>query len=257
MRSIEDKGCLNIAPVQENSGKFEFHKGNTPNRAFGKPAPSKWDDAQKWLVNLSRGPEPKSERPRDSNADDRRLIAPVPKNEDYSSGGEDVNGMQFEGETKNVDCEEPVWRVNKRNPNAAVVRSICVRDTGTEMTPIASQEPSRNGTPIRIMSPNRSPSSSGSSTPVRTLERVVESSRGNGVAAVEGRGEGGRGSGGGAFDEFRGGPAKNSEQVEKGNSALETRAAAWDEAERAKYTARYCISLFGFPFLGWKKQHPI
>ncbi|XP_058195055.1 remorin 4.2 isoform X2 [Rhododendron vialii] len=241
MRSIEDKGCLNIAPVQENSGKFEFHKGNTPNRGFGKPAPSKWDDAQKWLVNLSRGPEPKSERPRDSNADDRRLIAPVPKNDDYSSGGEDVNGMQFEGETKNVDCEEPVWRVNKRNPNAAVVRSICVRDMGTEMTPIASQEPSRNGTPIRIMSPNRSPSSSESSTPVRTLERVVESSRGNGVAAAEGRGEGGRGSGGGGstFDEFRGSPAKNSEQVEKGNSALEIRAAAWDEAERAKYTARF------------------
>ncbi|KAI8526890.1 hypothetical protein RHMOL_Rhmol12G0034100 [Rhododendron molle] len=241
MRSIEDKGCLNIAPVQENSGKFEFHKGNTPNRAFGKPAPSKWDDAQKWLVNLSRGPEPKSERPRDSNADDRRLIAPVPKNEDYSSGGEDVNGMQFEGETKNVDCEEPVWRVNKRNPNAAVVRSICVRDMGTEMTPIASQEPSRNGTPIRVMSPNRSPSSSGSSTPVRTLERVVESSRGNGVAAAEGRGSGG---GGGTFDEFRGGPAKNSEQVEKVNLCASTgrerfkqeevKIQAWENHEKRK-----------------------
>lgn len=244
MRSIEDKGCLNIVPMPENSistnsNKFEFvHKGNGPNRAFGKPAPSKWDDAQKWLVNLSRGgPESKSEKPRDSNADDRRLIAPVPKTEDYSSGGEDMNGTHFDGETKNVDSEEvPVWRINKRinNPHS-VVRSICVRDMGTEMTPIASQEPSRNATPIRVMSPNRSPSSSSeSSTPVRTAERVVESSQGNAVVAAEGRG-----GGGGGFDEFRGAQKENSEQVEKTSSALEIRAAAWDEAERAKYMARY------------------
>ncbi|KAG2312740.1 hypothetical protein Bca52824_024297 [Brassica carinata] len=67
---------------------FEFQKGanRTPNHhrsTMGKPAPSKWDDAQKWLsgVGLSRGGggeknhHSRSCKPRNSNADDLRLIA--------------------------------------------------------------------------------------------------------------------------------------------------------------------------------------
>lgn len=48
------------------------------------------------------------------------------------------------------------------------VRSVSMRNTGTEMTPIASQEPSRTGTPIRARTPMiRSPISSQPSTPGR------------------------------------------------------------------------------------------
>lgn len=48
------------------------------------------------------------------------------------------------------------------------VRSVSMRNTGTEMTPIASQEPSRTGTPIRASTPMiRSPVSSQPSTPGR------------------------------------------------------------------------------------------
>ncbi|PSR84781.1 Remorin like [Actinidia chinensis var. chinensis] len=253
MRSIEDKGCLNYGQAQESSGNsasnFEFHKGNGTNRAshhrtaLGKPTPSKWDDAQKWLVNLSRGGGERNEsktKPRNSNADDRRLIAAVPKKEDYSSGEEEreengfPNSIQYEVETKNVDCEEPVWRINKssKNPNS-VVRSICVRDMGTEMTPIASQEPSRTATPIRATTPaTRSPITSGSSTPGRTQQRVqaLESSH-TGLSSMESRGRDLQESGKGAGN-------KHSEQAEKPDP-LETRAMAWDEAERAKYMARY------------------
>ncbi|KAL0364297.1 UNVERIFIED_CONTAM: hypothetical protein Sangu_0527300 [Sesamum angustifolium] len=133
MRTIEEKGCPNNGTTQETSGgscmSFEFHKNNGVNRtsahhrtALGKPTPSKWDDAQKWLVNLSRGEKNQAKAsPRNSNADDRRLIAPVPK-KDYSSGeeeGENVgcpssNGIdQYEMETKNVDCDDSVWRISK------------------------------------------------------------------------------------------------------------------------------------------------
>ena len=204
MRSISEKGCYNHGPVQEfnssSSGlSFEFHKGNgvksnprTPHHhrtSLGKPTPSKWDDAQKWLVGLSRGgggeKSHSKTKPRNSNADDLRLIAPVPqKEQEYSSDededeeGEEVEENGFPGsamiipnnvETKRVDGNKEIWRINKPVENSTtVVRSICVRDMGTDMTPIASQEPSRTTTPLRATTPvARSPISSGSSTPMR------------------------------------------------------------------------------------------
>ncbi|XWS63822.1 hypothetical protein CRYUN_Cryun06bG0135000 [Craigia yunnanensis] len=269
MRSIEDKGCYNLGPTQEISSSsaisFEFHKGNgTNNRAshhrtaLGKPTPSKRDDAQKWLVGLSRGRDKSQSKTtsRNSNADDRRLIAPVPqKEQDYSSsedeGAAQANGFatamssKYEGETKKVDCDESIWRINKPAENStSVVRSICVRDMGTEMTPIASQEPSRTATPIRATTPAaRSPISSGSSTPVR-CQHGVPCAEGYqvGPTSTEGRGETnaaarGNGSNGMYGQESRIHENNNSDQARKQNT-LETRAMAWDEAERAKYMAR-------------------
>ncbi|KAI3467675.1 hypothetical protein Pfo_024338 [Paulownia fortunei] len=268
MRSIEDKGCLNNGITQEISGgscmSFEFHKSNGLSRsashhrtALGKPTPSKWDDAQKWLVNLSRGEKNQAKAsPRNSNADDRRLIAPVPKKE-YSSGEEEgengcpgSNGVdQNDVETKNVDCDESVWRINKPvNSSKSVVRSICVRDMGTEMTPIASQEPSRTATPIRATTPAaRSPISSGRSTPVRCPNGVMAVENGQNIATLsDKRGELGRANG--ATRQFsRDGEEPTAENTTENKTddqsgklnPLETRAVAWDEAERAKYMARY------------------
>ncbi|KAF5741147.1 hypothetical protein HS088_TW10G00142 [Tripterygium wilfordii] len=241
MRSIEDKGCYNnggSTPETSTStviNNFEFHKGHVNGghhhhhrTALGKPTPSKWDDAQKWLVGLSRvggggGEKNQKNKPRNSNADDRRLIAPVPqKEQDYSSSedeNEKQNGFPL-SETKKVDCEDSMWRINKSvadNPTSGGIRSICLRDMGTEMTPIASQEPSRAATPIRSSTPAaRSPISSGSSTPVRSQN----------------------GGGQGVVEATKGPERKDSEQARK-LSPLEARALAWDEAERAKYMARY------------------
>ncbi|KAI3497633.1 hypothetical protein L1887_33080 [Cichorium endivia] len=225
MKSVEDKNCLNLASPQE------IQKGNGSNRgshhhrtALGKPTPSKWDDAQKWLVNLSRGVD-KSQtntEPRDSNADDRRLIATVPK-KDYPSSEDEEHGAI---ETKKVDFGDSLC-----------VRPICVRDMGTEMTPMCSQEPSRSATPVRATTPAKhSPVVSRSSTPVRSTTNVPpmvapvpkvdtsgttrfarESEEINGENVVENR---------------------NPRQDSKMNP-LETRAMAWDEAERAKYMARF------------------
>lgn len=47
-----------------------------------------------------------------------------------------------------------------------VQSSVSVRDVGTEMTPIPSQEPSRTGTPLGSRTPTRSPNCSVPSTPV-------------------------------------------------------------------------------------------
>ncbi|XP_027099847.1 remorin 1.4 [Coffea eugenioides] len=269
---MEDKGCLNYGRAQELSGSsatmsFEFHKGNGANRsshhrmAFGKPTPLKWDDAQKWLGNhLSRGGEKNQSKstPRNSNADDRRLIAPVPKEEYLSS--EDQGGNAFPGipssvhyevETKDMDCDESVWRINKPSTGSvSVVRSICVRDMGTEMTPAASQEPSRTATPLKSTTPAaRSPITSGSSTPLRYQNGFQISEDGQtptGITSAEHRGEAGRGNGSSTSRFAREGEELNAANMSESRSdqpqrlnPLETRAMAWDEAERAKYLARY------------------
>ncbi|KAM5568143.1 hypothetical protein ABKV19_015954 [Rosa sericea] len=287
MRSIEDKEISGGSAIN-----FEFHKqnggganrttsGNTTSShhhrtALGKlPTPSKWDDAQKWLVGLSRGVDKTQSKakPRNSNADDLRLIAPVPqKEQDYSSGDEDGEGdrhgkeangcsgtavgSHYDVETKKVDCDDSVWRSNKpmENPTtAAAMRSICLRDMGTEMTPIASQEPSRTGTPLRATTPAaRSPISSGSSTPVRACQHGMQASQ----QGYQGSGDNGRSTHEG-IPCGRGSGGSNKRYVEESNvcknsmpenqssdqarkpNPLETRAMAWDEAERAKYMARY------------------
>ncbi|KAF9601218.1 hypothetical protein IFM89_017403 [Coptis chinensis] len=264
MRSVEDKGCFNYGSTQEisnnNAISFEFHKGNEKNRgshhrmALGKPTPSKWDDAQKWLVGLSRGVERSSHattKPRNSNADDRRLIAPVPQKEDSSSSSSD-EAIQDEGETKKIDSNESFWRINKTSEeSSSAIKSICVRDMGTEMTPIASQEPSRTGTPLRATTPAvRSPISSRSSTPGRCPQggQSTESyqtgltSLGNRCVPVPFC----RASGETRWTNREEDESNASKMYENKNleqattpNPLEVRAIAWDEAERAKFMARY------------------
>lgn len=143
MKSMEDKGCLNLAPTHEilshSVASFEFNKANGKScasqhrTALGKPASSKWDDAQKWLVNLSRGGEKSQSttEPRNSNADDRRLIAPVPIKEDSSSSDDGLkvctgfsSTNQYEVITKKVDHDKSRWRSNKPENPIPVVRSI-------------------------------------------------------------------------------------------------------------------------------------
>ncbi|XP_076940482.1 uncharacterized protein LOC143609680 [Bidens hawaiensis] len=220
MRSIQDKGCLSHVSAHDPLGGGGPRGGHRT--ALGKPTPSKWDDAQKWLVKLSRGGE-KSE-PRDSNADDRRLINSGSKNENPSCEYEDGDV-----ESIKVNCDESMWRCSDNT--GSVVRSICVRDMGTEMTPIASQEPSRATTPVPATTPAaRSPIASGSSTPVRPSVNHGP------TADVGGPTRFGREkvepSGGNVVE------SKAGNQDSKA-SPLETRAMAWDEAERAKYMARY------------------
>ncbi|CAI9093256.1 OLC1v1028719C2 [Oldenlandia corymbosa var. corymbosa] len=295
--SVEDKGCLNnngrgaIAAQETN---FEFHKGSTAKNiasshhhhhhhhhrqmSLGKPTPLKWDDAQKWLGNhLSRNGHQKnhsSTKPRNSNADDRRLINnPVPKEEEYNTEDEDEDEdesgggrhdidndddlvIPYEGElTKKMD--ESIWRINKKTSAgssssgavaaAPVVRSICVRDMGTEMTPVGSQEPSRTATPVKSTTPaTRSPIASGSSTPARYQNGIIHivetdddrsnrAGNGGGTATTTTATTSRFGREGEEVNESR----SSLDAAAKKPNPLETRAMAWDEAERAKYLARY------------------
>lgn len=242
MRPVDDKECYSYTTNGEANGRLQ--RKNPASRA--KPTPSKWDDAQKWLVGLSNsgadGIHGGKVKPRNSNADDRRLLSWNSQNGRISCSSVD-GALEYNmvaapptppqmgegddiGETKKIDC-----MVQQHGSPVAVIRSVCLRDMGTEMTPIASKEPSRTATPLRASTPvARSPISSRSSTPVRRRQEgplgvtsvVVRTAEPVAVGKVSGSG------GGGGVDSHV--PSAN---------PLESRAAAWDEAERAKFTARY------------------
>eukprot|EP00250_Pteridium_aquilinum_P017920 c23842_g1_i1 orf=878-2251(+) len=171
--------------------------------------------------------------------------------------------------------EPPAWdRAAYIMPEPAL-RSVSMRDMGTEMTPIASQEPSRTGTPIQATTPlRRSPVSSGSSTPQRAApassplqapEDPIQSSGNistpdNDTRASEPAGEndmqmktrkdiqtlgvqlGRINIVAWASKEDEDGDSskllKNIDLEEVKKNVLETRAAAWEEAKQAKYMAR-------------------
>ncbi|XP_051116630.1 uncharacterized protein LOC127241552 [Andrographis paniculata] len=288
MRSVEDKGWLNndngeseSSIVDEISGwtncvNFEFQNGNggllltrTPSQhqqqqriAMGKPTPSKWDDAQKWLVNQKHPAAAAKASPRNSNAEDRRLIAPQVPKKDSDSDSEN----QLEETTKNivVNCSDTttitrssMWRMNKHDDDDEVVNkcvsvrspmSMTMRDTGTEMTPIASQEPSRTATPIRATTPA---ATTPISSPVRVRVRETNNhNQNNYVTRTAGAAESvdresntttatatvttGSNAAAGTGNIISSNTNNNNN-----NNALESRALAWEEAERAKYMARY------------------
>lgn len=226
----------------KNAARVSNHRHRITN---GKPTPSKWDDAQKWLVGLSKGggggekSQSKSSKPRNSNADDLRLIAPVPqKEQDYSSSEKEEEDQEhdvchdFITTTTSDDAETNKY-VSEHT--LVPVQSLCFRDMGTEMTPIASQEASRTATPIRATTPaTRSPIHSGTSTPMKGQNGL------DNKGAAEGGSVSSRGNNGIITRQCCGGEGseKKIEDQAKKLSPLESRAIAWDEAERAKFMAR-------------------
>ncbi|KAJ7520970.1 hypothetical protein O6H91_19G033000 [Diphasiastrum complanatum] len=149
------------------------------------------------------------------------------------------------------------------------LRSVSMRDMGTEMTPIASQEPSRTGTPNRATTPTlRSPVSSRPSTPGRAsptpspqqgldvnglckeseskqpelTEKELQAKTRQEILAL-GTQLGKANIAAWATREEEDADAskclKNIDLEEVKKNVLETRAAAFEEAEKAKYMARY------------------
>lgn len=139
-----------------------------------------------------------------------------------------------------------------------------MRDMGTEMTPIPSQEPSRSGTPVGSTTPHRSPASSIPSTPRRedpsptplddessgsskkelTEEDLKLKTRREIVALGVQLGKMNI-----AAWASKEEAAKNKcEELERIEN--EKRAAAWEEVEKSKHTARSFQSS-DFFILGW------
>ncbi|XWS22890.1 hypothetical protein CRYUN_Cryun29cG0074800 [Craigia yunnanensis] len=318
-RFIEDHPGLDYDSGHDNmsvsSSIFEFQKTErAPQRVpvgpFSKPAPSKWDDAQKWIAS------PIANRPKTGQVGqrvgsrkggnfgygrqsstkvvvevpDQRMVAfeePDTKLIDMNHAKKD-NGLQkfvnWESDPYPIvdSYRKPVLMIENSVAESAIslsqhdssmsihsattfippstARSVSMRDMGTEMTPIASQEPSRTGTPVRSTTPIRSPNSSRLSTPRRAvpspanppyehLDLNMELSekelhmKTRREIMVLGAQLGKTNIAAWASKEEEDKDASTSlktvapEQAAK--SVIETPAAAWEEAEKAKYMARF------------------
>ncbi|GFZ18573.1 remorin family protein [Actinidia rufa] len=305
-----------------SSSVFEFLKEDwVPQRVplaptFSKPAPSKWDDAHKWIASPTSN-RLKSGHPQGhggsrkasnfgygSQQPSMKVVVEVPdpslvpfeepdtKRID-SSQAKKENGAKFvsweadpyplpDSYGKAVvmieNCVgESATAVNLSRHDASVsihsettfipppltARPVSMRDMGTEMTPIASQEPSRNGTPVRATTPIRSPTSSRTSTPQRAApasspiglpndyldlnkkelsEKDLQMKTRREIMALGTQlgkmNIAAWASKEGEEDKGASTPLKTVIAKQPAKSVIETRATAWEEAEKSKYMAR-------------------
>lgn len=298
-----------------SASPFEFQKAERashrkPMAPFSKPAPSKWDDAQKWIASPTSN-RPKNEQSLKKNSQfgghgnrqpitkvvvevpDQRLVLyeePDTKQIDLSHskdnegqyvswGSDPIPSTMADSYSKSVlmieDCVgDSAINLSRHDsslsiqnatfvPPPSAARSVSMRDMGTEMTPIASQEPSRTGTPVRATTPSRSPSSSRPETPQRTApvsstahppnlrlesgsnelsEKELQLKTRREIQAL-GTQLGKMNIAAWASKEEDDKDASSSLKFlgaeKQAKSAVEMRAAAWEDAEKAKYMARF------------------
>lgn len=179
-----------------------------------------------------------------------------------------VDGCAQSTDLKEVDQRELSCTKISTQDSAVVpvVRSVCMRDMGTEMTPVTSLEPSRTATPVDATTPLRSPTSSIPSTPQRRAPAPAttdhcsnddtQHATGNGKIElteqelklktrreIEALGVqlGKMNIAAWASKNDQQKHASSLETTEMENEQIEfvKRAAAWEEAEQSKHTARY------------------
>lgn len=283
--------------VSMTAATFEFQKTErgshrVPAARFAKPAPSKWDDAQKWIAspnsnrlrtaqlqsvqggarkvnNLSHGVR-KPATKIVAEVPDGKLIPfeePETKMIDSSIAKKANAGqqlMKWESDPYPLAIlHGKAAQLIEKSVGEPLARSISMKDMGTEMTPITSQEPSRSGTPVKVKSPRLSPTSSRTSTPTRAHPPGVYAEIQNFSVDVQrkelsekelhlktrkeimelGMQLGKMNITSWASKEEEDSAAASSlktvavEQAPR--SVVETRAEAWEEAEKAKYMARF------------------
>lgn len=198
----------------DSTSSFEFHKGErslhqSVSRSLARPMSSKWNDAEKWIMNKQNVQSNVSKKANMQNQANRQpatnmvRVAPESATSEnkssvkrvdfcqsnaqagsakfaFASHGAGPHSGQVHGANALIDlCPESkdLTEVNDAGlpctksvtDETAVpgIRSVSMRDMGTEMTPIPSQEPSRSATPVSATTPLRSPTSSIPSTPRR------------------------------------------------------------------------------------------
>ena len=297
---LHDYDNVNEIKSLSTASLFEFQKTEkektTPRmsvRSFSKPAPSKWDDAQKWIAS------PTSNRPKTGQVQAHaskkgpsfgrqssiKIVDEEPdtKRVDVSQVKKETGGHKFvswevdsylkpvlmveNSATEGVGPNESssfelvqfffmflfylCFAVNLSRHDSSMAtafaqppstaRSVSMRDMGTEMTPIASQEPSRNGTPIRATTPIRSPVTSAPSSPGRRAlsneelsEKEIQMKTRREIMVL-GTQLGKLNIAAWASKEDE---EKDASTSQTSKSVSEVRASAWEEAEKAKHMAR-------------------
>nr|XP_043621229.1 uncharacterized protein LOC122592961 [Erigeron canadensis] len=209
IRSLDDENL--DYDSNASSSSFEFHKGERSNhnaisRSLLRPMSSKWNDAEKWIINrqnmqnhnLKNSMQNRANRgglvngnrgSSESVSSVKRVdfcqptlqtrtekfsfttsgLQHLPVSGQSNGGSESINPCPESKDLEEVDTRESSCGPSSHEENAGCheVRSVSMRDMGTEMTPIPSQEPSTTSTPIGATTPIFSPNSSIPSTPRR------------------------------------------------------------------------------------------
>ncbi|PKU86538.1 uncharacterized protein LOC110099570 isoform X1 [Dendrobium catenatum] len=269
--------------------------------SFSKPAPSKWDDAQKWIASPTSIRQGKGWAAQQKKTGligycgKQQAVAskvilevteePGTKKVDLYQGRKEMvrkKGVTGVPEAYSLvdwsmksapmvedSVPDTAISLSERDTSASAVigttfsispttvKSVSMRDMGTEMTPIASQEPSQTGTPVRATTPTRSPTSSRPSTPPRTATTIesADFNRDKALSEKELRIRTRReimvlGTQLGKMnitawaskeeEETDASATLNMNSVDQqSKNVVEARAAAWEEAEKAKYLARF------------------
>ncbi|KAL2474978.1 Remorin family protein [Abeliophyllum distichum] len=270
----------------DSTSSFEFHKGerslhHPANRSFSRPLPSKWNDAEKWIMNRQNTQSNNSKKtnihnqvnrvtatnmvrvsPESTGSENKSSVKQVDfcqpasqtgawKSAFASQGAQPISG-QGNGANALIDlCPESkdlmeVESMDSSCPKTMTEdttgvpapRSVSMRDMGTEMTPIPSQEPSRSATPVGATTPFRSPTSSIPSTPRRgePAPSPIEHSIDNALQLSTKKGK-----------------TELSDQEQKlktrreivalgvqlGKMNIAAWATAWEEAEKSKHASRF------------------
>ncbi|KAL8103346.1 hypothetical protein AgCh_027785 [Apium graveolens] len=204
MRALEDDIDYDS---NASSSSFEFQGERSLNNPIGRshlrPKSSKWNDAEKWImnrqVNHSKNSNLQSQAVQMQVKNGIRFASESASNDnksavkrvDFCQPAEQMSMEKFSflsseaqptgqgngtnlpidlcPQSKDLEAveskESSCTAVSGDGSTGPVKRAVSMRDMGTEMTPIPSQEPSRTTTPMTATTPIRSPTSSLPSTP--------------------------------------------------------------------------------------------
>ncbi|XP_047944486.1 uncharacterized protein LOC125191068 isoform X2 [Salvia hispanica] len=261
----------------DSTSSFEFHKGDRSlhhsiTRSFSRPMSSKWNDAEKWIMNKKNVQSNISKKANIQNQVNRqpaaKMVRVVPepsvKRVDFCQPASQTGPGKFAlMDDSNMPCTKSVTD----ETTDPAIRSVSMRDMGTEMTPVPSQEPSRSTTPVTPTTPIRSPMSSVPSTPRRgeqaptpTEHSISNSTQNLAEHAKKELSEQEQklktrreivalGVQLGKMNIAAWASKDETDKSDSGNEAIDNdeltpteytkRAAAWEEAEEAKHAARY------------------
>ncbi|CAA0256372.1 unnamed protein product [Arabidopsis thaliana] len=266
-----------------SSSSFEFHRarGERSNQNHGsrgypsRQMPSKWNDAEKWIMSRQNMVM------RKNGQGNRIPVRVVPDNAGYEHNksrmdlcqSSQVDGFEkfpnvvpsaphpiltqeYGGDSlidQSTQSNDLADSSHDHTTGGPAIRSVCMRDMGTEMTPIPSQEPSRSVTPVGATTPLRSPTSSLPSTPRggqpeessmskntrRELSEEEEKAKTRREIVALGVQLGKMNIAAWASKEEEENKKNNGDAEEAQKIEFEKRATAWEEAEKSKHNARY------------------
>ncbi|CAL9102307.1 unnamed protein product [Musa textilis] len=238
---------------------FEFHKGERPLQQASSPfvrnLPSKWNDAERWIVH--------------------RQITHVKSNVSKKTAALNLGSLQVISNRVEPDAKtssstkstaQNVAEKFSFAPNSShpLAQSVSMRDVGTEMTPIPSQDPSRTETPVGATTPVRTPLSSIPTSPKKGAQASSAAEANTHDQSRNSENSGNRelsdkelqlktrreiaalgiqlgkmniASWASKDDLARASPPLDEEKIKK--TEYEARAAAWEESQKSEYTARH------------------